>query len=149
MIVRILDCECDDNLRVCFELRTDDDDCETCPKILEKLETIDDDTDKHHIQFVKANDEKLAHEIGIFSFPALVYYETGVPIMYDGMNQFPSQLKITFGKCEISIRVMFQTSPNTLRIPCSNNLLLLLLFSHFLLLSSQVISRTKNASCSG
>ncbi|XP_053689496.1 uncharacterized protein LOC128738420 [Sabethes cyaneus] len=61
-----------------------DDDCETCPKILEKLETIDDDTDKHNIQFVKANDEKLAHEIGIFSFPALVYYETGVPIMYDG-----------------------------------------------------------------
>ncbi|XP_058053286.1 uncharacterized protein LOC131205271 isoform X5 [Anopheles bellator] len=61
-----------------------DDDCESCPKILEKLETIDDDTDKHHIQFVKANDEKLAHEIGIFSFPALVYYETGVPIMYDG-----------------------------------------------------------------
>uniref|UniRef100_A0AAG5DAU9 Thioredoxin domain-containing protein n=1 Tax=Anopheles atroparvus TaxID=41427 RepID=A0AAG5DAU9_ANOAO len=61
-----------------------DDECETCPKILEKLETIDDDTDKHHIQFVKANDEKLAHEIGIFSFPALVYYETGVPIMYDG-----------------------------------------------------------------
>ena len=62
----------------------DDDDCETCPLILEKLETIDDDTDKHGIQFVKANDEKLAHEIGIFSFPALVYYETGVPIMYDG-----------------------------------------------------------------
>ncbi|XP_055620748.1 uncharacterized protein LOC129765014 isoform X3 [Toxorhynchites rutilus septentrionalis] len=61
-----------------------DDECETCPKILEKLETIDDDTDKHNIQFVKANDEKLAHEIGIFSFPALVYYETGVPIMYDG-----------------------------------------------------------------
>ncbi|XP_058464965.1 uncharacterized protein LOC131438746 isoform X5 [Malaya genurostris] len=67
-----------------------DDDCETCPKILEKLETIDDDTDKHNIQFVKANDEKLAHEIGIFSFPALVYYETGVPIMYDGdlMNEY-------------------------------------------------------------
>ncbi|XP_041773707.1 uncharacterized protein LOC121594485 isoform X4 [Anopheles merus] len=67
-----------------------DDDCETCPKILEKLETIDDDTDKHHIQFVKANDEKLAHEIGIFSFPALVYYETGVPIMYDGdlLNEY-------------------------------------------------------------
>lgn len=62
----------------------DDDECESCPKILEKLETIDDDTDKHNIQFVKANDEKLAHEIGIFSFPALVYYETGVPIMYDG-----------------------------------------------------------------
>ncbi|XP_076227212.1 hulk isoform X2 [Nomia melanderi] len=61
-----------------------DDKCESCPEILEELETIDDDTDKHGIQFVKANDAKLAAEIGVFSFPALVYYETGVPIMYDG-----------------------------------------------------------------
>ncbi|XP_058810774.1 uncharacterized protein LOC131675703 isoform X2 [Phymastichus coffea] len=61
-----------------------DDDCESCKEILEELETIDDDTDKHGIQFVKSKDAKLAAEIGIFSFPALVYYETGVPIMYDG-----------------------------------------------------------------
>ncbi|XP_076288397.1 hulk isoform X1 [Lasioglossum baleicum] len=61
-----------------------DDKCEACPEILEELETIDDDTDKHGIQFVKSNDAKLAAEIGVFSFPALVYYETGVPIMYDG-----------------------------------------------------------------
>lgn len=60
------------------------DDCEECNEILEELETIDDDTDKHGIQFVKSKDAKLAAEIGIFSFPALVYYETGVPIMYDG-----------------------------------------------------------------
>lgn len=50
------------------------------------MENIDDDTDKHGIQFVKSNDVKLAHEIGIFAFPALVYYETGVPIMYDGKS---------------------------------------------------------------
>lgn len=62
----------------------DSDRCETCPAILERMETIDDDTDKHNIQFVKTNDVKLAHEIGVFSFPALVYYETGVPIMFDG-----------------------------------------------------------------
>ncbi|XP_047362589.1 uncharacterized protein LOC124954154 isoform X2 [Vespa velutina] len=61
-----------------------DDDCDTCAEILEELETIDDDTDKHGIQFVKSNDAKLAAEIGVFSFPALIYYETGVPIMYDG-----------------------------------------------------------------
>ncbi|XP_017837606.1 uncharacterized protein LOC108596411 isoform X12 [Drosophila busckii] len=61
-----------------------DDECESCAGILEELENIDDDTDKHGIQFVKSNDVKLAHEIGIFAFPALVYYETGVPIMYDG-----------------------------------------------------------------
>ncbi|XP_047510286.1 uncharacterized protein LOC125053115 isoform X1 [Pieris napi] len=60
------------------------DDCDTCDEILEELETIDDDTDKHGIQFVKSKDSKLASDIGIFSFPALVYYETGVPIMYDG-----------------------------------------------------------------
>lgn len=64
--------------------KSDDDDCESCKQILEELETIDDDTDKYGIQFVKSNDVKLAHEIGIFAFPALVYYETGVPIMYDG-----------------------------------------------------------------
>ncbi|XP_061377518.1 uncharacterized protein LOC116766670 isoform X7 [Danaus plexippus] len=60
------------------------DNCDTCEEILEELETIDDDTDKHGIQFVKSKDSKLASDIGIFSFPALVYYETGVPIMYDG-----------------------------------------------------------------
>lgn len=52
--------------------------------MLEELETIDDDTDKHGILFVKSDDEKLARDIGIFSFPSLVYYETSVPIMYDG-----------------------------------------------------------------
>jgi thiol-disulfide isomerase/thioredoxin len=62
----------------------DSEDCDNCDEILEELETIDDDTDKHGIQFVKSKDSKLASDIGIFSFPALVYYETGVPIMYDG-----------------------------------------------------------------
>lgn len=51
---------------------------------MEELETIDDDTDKEGIQFVKSKDAKLAADIGIFSVPALVYYETGVPIMYNG-----------------------------------------------------------------
>lgn len=69
-----------------FSGSLDDDDCESCKEILEELETIDDDTDKHGIQFVKSKDAKLAAEIGIFSFPALVYYETGVPIMYDGKS---------------------------------------------------------------
>lgn len=62
----------------------DSDKCATCPAILEELETIDDDTDELGIQFVKSKDAKLAAEIGIFSFPALVFYETGVPIMFDG-----------------------------------------------------------------
>lgn len=71
----------------------DDDKCEACPSILEELETIDDDTDKEGIQFVKSTDSKLASEIGIFSFPALVYYETGVPIMYDGKLLSTNKIK--------------------------------------------------------
>lgn len=79
-------------LRIFFDLflwLTDSEDCDTCDDILEELETIDDDTDKHGIQFVKSKDSKLASDIGIFSFPALVYYETGVPIMYDGKWPLP------------------------------------------------------------
>lgn len=74
----------DDDSHVLTFSPPDDEKCASCPAILEELETIDDDTDEYGIQFVKSNDVKLAHEIGIFSFPALVYYETGVPIMYDG-----------------------------------------------------------------
>lgn len=70
----------EDHLAVFFY----NDNCDECDEILEELETIDDDTDKHGITFVKSKDAKLAAEVGIFSFPALVYYETGVPIMYDG-----------------------------------------------------------------
>lgn len=69
---------------ICSFISPDDDKCDSCSAILEDLETIDDDTDRHGIQFVKSKDSKLASEIGIFSFPALVYYETGVPIMYNG-----------------------------------------------------------------
>lgn len=65
------------------------------------METIDDDTDKHGIQFVKSNDVKLAHEIGIFAFPALVYYETGVPIMYDGKFSNANTKENSFSKKEL------------------------------------------------
>lgn len=84
---------------------SDNDKCAECPKILEELETIDDDTDKHGIQFVKSKDAKLAAEIGIFSFPALVYYETGVPIMYDG-NIFSLILKLHRNSLQIIIAII-------------------------------------------
>lgn len=80
-------------------LFTDSDDCDTCDDVLEELETIDDDTDKYDIQFVKSKDSKLASDIGIFSFPALVYYETGVPIMYDGKLHYVAILLFNFISC--------------------------------------------------
>lgn len=53
-------------------------------QILDELEKIDDDCDKHGIQFVKIDDDETASEFGIESFPAIVYFEKGIPNIYDG-----------------------------------------------------------------
>lgn len=52
--------------------------------ILEELEKIDDDCDKHGIQFVKIDDDRAAKELGIDDIPAIVYFEKQVPSVYDG-----------------------------------------------------------------
>jgi len=61
-----------------------DDNCPTCETVLAELETIDDDTDEHDIQFVKTNDVEVAEDLGISHLPALVYFEGGVPSIYNG-----------------------------------------------------------------
>nr|XP_045619933.1 uncharacterized protein LOC123771446 isoform X12 [Procambarus clarkii] len=61
-----------------------DDNCPTCETVLAELETIDDETDEVGIQFVKTNDVEAAEELGISHLPALVYFEGGVPSIYDG-----------------------------------------------------------------
>lgn len=63
---------------------SDDDNCPTCETILAELETIDDETDEVGIQFVKTNDVDVAEDLGISHLPALVYFEGGVPSIYDG-----------------------------------------------------------------
>lgn len=57
--------------------------------VLEELEKIDDDCDKHGIQFVKIDDERTARNHGIDSLPAIVYFEKQVPNVYSGdlMNE--------------------------------------------------------------
>lgn len=52
--------------------------------VLEELEKIDDDCDKHGIQFVKIDDDAAADEFGIDQLPAVVYFEKGIPNLYDG-----------------------------------------------------------------
>lgn len=53
-------------------------------QVLHELEKIDDDCDKHGIQFVKIDDDKAAKEFGIDSVPAIVYFEKQLPNVYDG-----------------------------------------------------------------
>ena len=58
--------------------------------MLTELETIDDDTDKFGVQFVKINDKKLAKKYGISEFPALTYFRNKEPIKYEGTSIDPA-----------------------------------------------------------
>lgn len=58
-------------------------DCEQCAGILEELENIDDDCDRHGIKFVKTQDYSIAESYGVTDFPVLVYFENNVPNVYE------------------------------------------------------------------
>jgi len=51
---------------------------------LNELEKIDDDCDRHGIQFVKIEDPLAASSFGLNSVPAVVYFEKQIPNIYDG-----------------------------------------------------------------
>lgn len=63
----------------------DADDCEQCTKILEELENIDDDCDRHGITFVKTKDFTVAEQYGVHDYPALVYFESAIPNVFEGI----------------------------------------------------------------
>lgn len=62
----------------------DDNDDEDSLKVLNELEKIDDDCDRHGIQFVKIEDPQAASSFGLESIPAVVYFEKQIPNIYDG-----------------------------------------------------------------
>lgn len=62
----------------------DSDECEKCSKILEELENIDDDCERHGITFVKTQDTKIAQHYGATEFPVLMYFEKGIGGVFEG-----------------------------------------------------------------
>ncbi len=53
--------------------------------VLNSLESIDDDCDRHGIALVKMDDRAMAERMGIDAdLPALVYYERRIPNVYRG-----------------------------------------------------------------
>lgn len=60
----------------------DEKSCENCDVILKELETIDDDSFKSGIHFVKCNDVEYAAELDIVRFPTLVYFEHSKASIY-------------------------------------------------------------------
>lgn len=73
-------------LSLCVIIDTDG--CEQCTKVLEELENIDDDCDKHGIIFVKTKDFTVADSYGVHDYPALVYFEDAIPNVFEGNGFF-------------------------------------------------------------
>lgn len=71
-------------MRASHTQHSDDHEIDDSMTVLEELEKIDDDCDKHGIQFVKIDDDRATREYGIDSVPAIVYFEKQVPNVYSG-----------------------------------------------------------------
>lgn len=67
-----------------FKILTDDKDQKKSQKILTELENIDDECDQNDIAFVKIDDDKEAKEYGIDAIPTMVFFEKGIPHIYEG-----------------------------------------------------------------
>lgn len=65
---------------------TDDHGDDESMTVLAELEKIDDDCDRHGIQFVKIDDKKAAKSFGIDDVPSIVYFEKQIPNVYDGKS---------------------------------------------------------------
>ena len=57
-------------------------------RLIELLETIDDDLDEKDVALVKIGDGVSAKEYGIDDeIPAIVYFENGIPSLYKGITK--------------------------------------------------------------
>ena len=56
----------------------------TCEAAINKLEAVDDITDKYNIEFVKINNKKYARSLGIRHFPAVSFFKAGAMMVYPG-----------------------------------------------------------------
>lgn len=62
----------------------DDNNDRKSQKVLEELENIDDECDALGILFVKIDNAEEAKEYGIQKIPKLLYFENGIPTIYEG-----------------------------------------------------------------
>ena len=74
--------ENEDNLVVFFYEESDRD----ADEIAEGLETIDDDLDLKDFTKVKTCDEGVEVQYGLIGLPKIVYFQNGIPIIYEGVR---------------------------------------------------------------
>ena len=53
--------------------------------VLTELENIDDEADVFKIRFVRIHDLELAEDYSLYYMPSLVYFRSGMPIVYEGI----------------------------------------------------------------
>jgi len=58
--------------------------CDNCLETLTELENIDDDVERQKIKMAKTTDASFAEEVGVDTYPALVFFKEGVPNLYEG-----------------------------------------------------------------
>ena len=72
--------ESEDDVVVFFHDENDEDEVE---EILTGLETIDDGLDAEEVEFVRCSDDDIIDEFGLSMMPSLVYFESGIPTVYE------------------------------------------------------------------
>ncbi|KAK9727390.1 hypothetical protein QE152_g19195 [Popillia japonica] len=93
----------------------DSGECDQCGPILEELENIDDDCERHGITFVKTQDLKIAEQYGATDFPVLMYFENSVGGIFEGDIEEEEEVlqwliqQRTEDRIELITRVMLET----------------------------------------
>lgn len=77
------------NFDLCNCFSTDDKDDKQDIRVLNELENIDDELEKEGIVIVRIDNAEEAKEYGLDHLPTLIYFEEGIPSMYEGdlMNE--------------------------------------------------------------
>lgn len=79
-------------LNLIFLFFADDNNDKKSQRVLNELENIDDECDKYGIIFVKIDNAEEAVEYGIEEIPSLVYFENGIPLVYEGSLEEEEQV---------------------------------------------------------
>lgn len=67
-------------------LFTRDGKCKQCDLVKEELEKIDSEVERNDVDFVSINNERVAKEFGVTSFPTLVFFNQRFPMFFDGKD---------------------------------------------------------------
>jgi len=63
-------------------------------RVLDVMETVDDDCDRKDVIFVKVKDRALAAKYNVDEFPTLMFFENQIPSVFDGELEKPNEVLV-------------------------------------------------------